>query len=130
MIQITERIFLSDYRGAHSATSSGIDAVVSITTRAVDFDGPHFHLPIYDGEPWPVEEQRRMVRFIRDHIAGNVLVHCDAGISRSSSAVILWLMAAGFSQADAVQFVADRHPDAHPSPRILESLVVVELAKS
>lgn len=130
MINITERLFLGDYGDARHVDPSEIDAVVSITTHTVDFDGPHFQLPIYDGQPWPAEEQVRMVKFMRENVAGNVLVHCDAGISRSSSAVVLWLMAVGFSQEDAVRFVSARHPDAYPSPRILESLIVVDLAET
>ena len=130
MIAITERLFLGDYSDALDANPHEIDAVVSITTQSVPFSGPHFQLPIYDGLPWPVEEQVRMVRFIRDHIAGAVLVHCDAGISRSSSAIILWLMAVGFSQEDALQFIRKRYTYADPAPAILDSLVVVDLMET
>lgn len=129
MIQITERLFLGDYRDARNVDSAEIDAVVSITTQPVDFDGPHFQLPIHDSVPWPRDEQIQMVRFIRDHVAGTILVHCDAGISRSSSAIVLWLMAIGFSQTEAVQFVSDRHPNARPDPKILTSLIVVDLTE-
>lgn len=130
MIHVTERLIIGDYRDAHDFHPDDIHAVVSITRRPVSFDKPHFQLSIEDNQPWPIDEQVRLVRFIRDHIANRILVHCDAGISRSSSAVVLWLMAVGFSQDEAVGFVRNRHPHARPSPVILDSLVVVDLAQT
>lgn len=129
MIKITDRLALGDYQDSSDIDSNAISAVVSITMQPVSFDGPHFQFHIHDGLPWPVDEQVRLVRFIRDHITDSILVHCDAGISRSSSAVMLWLMAVGFSKADALKFVRTRHPNASPSPAILDSLVVVDLTE-
>jgi protein-tyrosine phosphatase len=120
---------LGDYRDARDADPGVIDAMVSITTRPVPFDGPHFHFQIHDGQAWPEDDQTRLVRFIQDNIASTILIHCDAGISRSRAALVLWLMAVGFSQDDALQFLYDRDSGASPAIPILQSLVVVDLSE-
>ena len=56
-----------------------------------------------------------------------VLVHCFAGVSRSSSVVIAYLMRfkrMTFSQAS--HHLTDKHPRAQPNPKFLRDLIEYE----
>ena len=56
-----------------------------------------------------------------------VLVHCFAGVSRSSSVVIAYLMRfrkTTFQQAS--DFLTDKHPRAQPNPKFLRDLIKYE----
>jgi protein-tyrosine phosphatase len=44
-----------------------------------------------------------------------VLIHCQAGKSRSASAIISWFMMHNMSYADAFQFVKRRRPVINPN---------------
>ena len=56
-----------------------------------------------------------------------VLVHCFAGVSRSSSVVIAYLMRfrkMTFQQAS--DYLTDKHPRAQPNPKFLRDLIEYE----
>ena len=60
----------------------------------------------------------RSYEFIRDAITrgGVVLVHCYAGISRSSSVVIYYIMKSrGWEYYQAYNYLKERHPRARPN---------------
>jgi dual specificity phosphatase 12 len=67
----------------------------------------------------------RHIKFITQEIeAGRkVLVVCHAGISRSSTAVLAYLVSTGMSLPDAYQLLKSRHPIADPNPALWESLI-------
>jgi protein phosphatase slingshot len=54
---------------------------------------------------------------------GNVFVHCQQGKSRSASFVIAYLINKhGMSLKDALAYVKERRPVAHPNPGFIEQL--------
>ena len=82
-------------------------------------------MPFPDGEPIPPERMARHIRFITDEIAAGrvVLVVCGAGISRSGTAVLAYLVSTGMSLSDAIRLVKARHAIVGPLPPLLQSLI-------
>ncbi len=63
-------------------------------------------------------------RFIDDgRKVGKVLVHCAAGVSRSATIVVCYVMRhLGKSSADALTYVKSKHSVAYPNPGFLKQL--------
>jgi len=62
------------------------------------------------------------------HDGGVVLVHCFSGISRSSTAVISYLMIQlGFSLDDSLEILERAHPEGHPNEGFLNQLRQLQL---
>jgi dual specificity phosphatase 12 len=78
-----------------------------------------------DGELVPLALLQRGVYFIREHVqAGDpVLVQCGAGISRSSTFVLAYLLDQGYDLSDAWKLLKDKHPQADPHPQMWQSLI-------
>ena len=82
----------------------------------------YHRIPIYDA-PSSVQElqsehEADIIRFITKGLChGNVLVHCSRGVSRSTTSVILYLMAKrNYSYEDAIALIRRRRPQAEPIP--------------
>jgi hypothetical protein len=83
-----------------------------------------FENAIEDGEPIPHDALERGVKFILERInAGEcVLVMCGAGISRSSTFVLAYMLEKGHDLRDAFRLLRRSHPEAMPHPDLWESL--------
>ena len=70
------------------------------------------------------------IQFIRTGRAkGNVLVHCAAGISRSSTIVIAYVMKEiGMSSKAAIEYVTKRHSITSPNAGFITQLKMFEKA--
>ena len=70
------------------------------------------------------EDVERLIHFARqiDFTKGRLLVHCQAGISRSSAAAVIALAVLGGPgrERDAVAHVRRVHPAARPNIRMIE----------
>lgn len=82
-------------------------------------------LPIVDGEPLPIPRLERGVRYIQRRVAQQeqVLVQCGAGISRSTTFVLAYLVERGMALPDAYRFLQQHHPAAAPAPALWQSLI-------
>lgn len=80
---------------------------------------------IGDGELIPQEALWGGVDFILDNIyvGRSVLVMCGAGISRSSTFVLAYLLERGYDLHDAFILLRRAHPEANPHPKLWESLI-------
>src|SRR5215472_14014236 len=76
-------------------------------------------LPTIDGTPPTVEQLARGAKFIHEQTMDNrpLYVHCAAGIGRSPTQVIAYLMTRGFSAEDGIEFVERRRPFISLSPK-------------
>ena len=140
--QIDEFIFLGNRKGAMDLTElrhRGISSIVQIqTTRTPPFLGTNFEYHCITIPDMPGENILRLlpeaVRFIHTAVNNNkkVFIHCDAGVSRSTSVTIAYYMATRrwtFSQA--LDYVKGRRGCAFPNEgfqRQLESLDLNSIA--
>lgn len=106
----------------------GTQAVVNLCgakdTYEVEYE---LHLPIYEaGSPEPsLEWLEQIVSFIDEHRQAErtVFVHCQAGVNRSSAAVIAYLMQKyQWSRAEALRFVQQQRQQANPNPQLIRLL--------
>lgn len=82
-------------------------------------------MPIVDGEFIRPENLERGVGFIREQVAAEnrVLVQCGAGISRSATFVLAYLVESGRDLPDAFALLKEQHPIASPLPAMWQSLL-------
>jgi protein-tyrosine phosphatase len=82
--------------------------------------------PLNDGQFVLPETLQRGVSFIKERVAAGepVLVMCAAGISRSSTFVLAYLLERGYALRDAWQLLKEHHPEARPLPAMWLSLIV------
>ncbi len=80
--------------------------------------------PFPDGEPISRRQLDYGVSFVQEQVlAGRkVLVCCGAGISRSATVVLGYLLTSGRQLPDAWYLLKRRHPDASPAFPLWESL--------
>ena len=81
--------------------------------------------------PWENISQHitQAIRFIKEALnnKGNVFVHCYAGVSRSASFVIAYLMMKeNLSFFQAMKFVKMKRPNIFPNPGFLSLLLEYE----
>lgn len=81
-----------------------------------------FSLRNRDGDPWDRIQVEQALDFIADRIQkGRVLVACTAGMSRSASMVIGFLVRTGWDSASAYALVRQARPKILPLAKMLES---------
>ncbi len=120
MVQILSRLYLATRQEAEKLPGDFEVLVLSLvpTNRGE-------RIPIDDHVPW----DGKIISRIKDTVyrwisqGKKVCLACDACVSRSPSAAIVYLMSIGMSLEEAIDFVRDRHPGAYPSPIIIESLL-------
>jgi hypothetical protein len=80
---------------------------------------------IEDGAPISATQMQIGVEFISRNIddGKRVLVQCGAGISRSSTFVLAYLLARDYDLRTAWALLRDCHPLANPHPQLWESLI-------
>lgn len=88
---------------------------------------PHLHVSIYDESKAPIERYfDEMADFIQLHIrqGHNVLVHCHAGMSRSVTAVLYYMLKyRGYTSVEeALETVKRSRPIAHPNKGFIKKL--------
>ncbi|CAD8097078.1 unnamed protein product [Paramecium sonneborni] len=126
-----KKLYLGNINAANDQKylkNHNIGAVLSIIdTSEIKLDRSIIHL-------WIAAEDREDVQikmyfeqaanFIRDNLQHtNVLVHCYAGISRSSSLIIAYLIKyAGFSLKDSIIKLKSQRPQVDPNDGFMEQL--------
>src|SRR5215831_15074348 len=80
---------------------------------------------ITDGEFVSSHYLQRGVAFINEHVAAGhkVVSMCGAGISRSSTFVLAYLLERGYDLPVAWQLIIKSHPIASPHPELWKSLI-------
>jgi protein-tyrosine phosphatase len=124
---ILDRLAVGDVRSRRLA---GWRAVVSCLTPEelaeappVPDGVPVLHVPIADCEPGLAPHIEAAVACIRAHIAeGAVLIHCGAGLSRSASVALAYLVACGMSLPEAESLLKRRRREACPYPGFVREI--------
>lgn len=77
-----------------------------------------------DGDPWTPRQVTDALDFITDRIkSGRVLVACAAGMSRSASIVIGYLLRTGWDLPSAYETVRRARPRIQPAAKMLTSVI-------
>jgi protein-tyrosine phosphatase len=107
--------------------ANGIQAILNVAleiqppaNRPVDY----FWLQLADGVATYSAIVDYALLFINNKVRENkpVLVHCGAGISRSSFITLSYLLQFFPTLNDALNFLRTRHPTANPNPAFLPEL--------
>ena len=118
--QILSRLYLTTRKEAEELPEDFEVLVLSQmpTNRGV-------RIAIDDNVPWDAEVISKIKNTVYRWISEgkNVCLACDACVSRSPSAAIVYLMSIGMDLEEALKFVKARHPGAYPSSIIIDSLL-------
>ena len=134
MNKVREGLWISDlYSVANKETldGAGITAILScvMPDERVFLRDPHgrkiSHVNINDGEPYPfhwlTKALEQLDLWLQDGEV--VVVHCAAGISRSSSTVIAHLIGHGLTWDEAEKEVRAARPIIQPHPDLKRSIL-------
>lgn len=130
--RVVEGLYIGGVAAVHHAAAlreAGITHVLKLSTADQGWpdDFTVFDNALPDSEFVPLEQLRRGVAFIREQrqAGRNVLVACHAGVSRSSTFVLAYLLEAlGYDLREAWQHLHAQHPIAWPMPQMWESLLM------
>lgn len=130
MTFILDRLALGDRYDAldvESLKRAGIIAILN-TAEEVDYtpdeDLCYLKIPLDDGVAIPFPYIHEAVEFIRRKIRdGKVLIHCNAGVSRSTAIAICYLYECGFGIEEALDFILSKRPFARPHPALFSSIL-------
>lgn len=127
---VADGVYISSARAQNAVGAirrAGIQHVLKLY-----FYEPHWpddftvcEMPIVDGEFIRHENIERGVGFIREQVDAErrVLVQCGAGISRSATFVLAYLIESGRELPDAFTLLKQQHPIASPLPAMWQSLL-------
>ncbi|XP_053727824.1 dual specificity protein phosphatase 18-like [Synchiropus splendidus] len=133
--QITDYLFLSNARAASDVallTRNGITCVISVTeTAAAPPPGVELlHIPVSDSPSAPLgdyfDQLSERIRATAQ-VGGRTLVHCNAGVSRSASVCMAYLVRhRGASLLEAHQWVKKCRAVARPNAGFWKQLIRYE----
>jgi predicted protein tyrosine phosphatase len=126
--RVLDRLWIGDARDLRSPLQKlGFSAVLDLRDSSVGSPDDVAVLKIHnrDGDPWSVPQVHEAIGFIDAYIRqSKVLVVCAAGMSRSASMVIGYLVRGGWDEASAFEAVRNARPKIAPVPAMLESVLV------
>ena len=123
---LDDYVLLADAGLAMAMAGAGAERLVDLRgeTRPPGLPIPIDHFPIMDLEPG----QDELIAAAAAHIAAlaaagtRVGVYCQAGVSRTSTVAIAYLLLGGWSLADATAHVRRVRPQAMPAVELMKSL--------
>ncbi|KAH3786497.1 hypothetical protein DPMN_164604 [Dreissena polymorpha] len=130
--ELLSHLYIGDERHSTNAVSLnrvGITAILSVSTSGADKQFPEFvykWIPIHDNvseniSAW-FQEALLFIDFIREN-GGKTLVHCKAGVSRSATICIAYLMVyKSFSLDQAFDFVQSKRSIVAPNLSFMQQL--------
>lgn len=127
LTHITQYIFLGgqvNRRGWRALEAWGVQAILNMRVewddRKSGITTPNYlWLPTIDGTPSTVEQLARGALFMHEQVQARrpVYVHCAAGLGRSPTQVIAYMMTRGLNATEAIEFLTRRRPFITLSPR-------------
>ncbi|XP_037537055.1 dual specificity protein phosphatase 18 [Nematolebias whitei] len=135
LCRITDHLYLSNKRAANDSSllkGNGITCVINVTEHkgSAPPGTEYVHLPVSDT---PLAPLREHFGEVADQIrstaegGGRVLVHCNAGVSRSAALCMAYLMKhRGVTLLEAHGWVRGCRPLVRPNPGFWRQLVQYE----
>ncbi len=128
MNRVLDRLWIGDTRAASLPLGTlGFVALLDLrdeqpTSRD---DGTFVHwLGNRDGDPWKTEDVIGALDFIHNNV-GRVLVACNAGMSRSASMVIGYLVRCGWDPAAALAHLRNVRREVLPKASMMKAVLAV-----
>ncbi len=133
MSQIFENLYLGSYRDAKDKTFLTSQKITHIVTVGYELKTPYpslfeyLYIPAKDHSQWRLDDYfDDIADFIHKALTdnkGNVLVHCQKGVSRSTASVIAYLIKYHNMQlSEARSFVKSKRSIIMPNPGFLQQL--------
>lgn len=135
MSQITEDLYLCGLRGLsiENIKKNGISHIVNVTTDLANMDFPGVTVRRYAAVDEPSQDLKQYFHPAADYIhdtiksGGKVVVHCMAGVSRSTSIVLAYLVKyRNMTLREAFKLVRDRRSIVHPNVGFIRQLIDFE----
>ena len=130
MNRVLDRLWIGateDLGGTVPFRARGFAGVVDLRDSAAppDLGVALYRVTNRDGDPWNKVQVDGIFEFTHGHIhLGRVLVACAAGMSRSASIVIGYLVRCGWDAPAAFAAVKAARPSIAPAAGMLESVLV------
>ena len=128
LTELTPELWIGSWHGDRTLQRMGFKSVVNLCWKITTPMRTHF--PLHDSSRNDLEDLERgaaLVQGLIDVGKTPVLVHCQGGRSRSTTICAMVLSKQkGMSVVEAVQFIAQKHPIAHPNPALLATLGVID----
>jgi protein-tyrosine phosphatase len=113
----------TDNVSASTLQRNRINAVVSVGAKLKNngLKLEKIYLEVKDGEPPSEEQAFEAVKWIDERVSkgGKVFIHCHAGMGRSVTLLICYLLQKGYRLEDAVSLVRRRHAQSSPTSKQL-----------
>ena len=132
MNRILDRLWIgstADLSGTVPFRALGFAGVVDLRDSAAppDLGVALYRVTNRDGDPWNKAQVDGIFEFIHGHIRhGRILVACAAGMSRSASIVIGYLVHCGWDVPAAFAAVKAARPSIAPAVGMLESAITMQ----
>lgn len=128
MDRVLDRLYIGDSGDLRSPIlhQLGFRAVLDLRDAGTDvrgIDDVH-RVTNRDGDPWTAEQVNTALDFVQLQIRfGRVLIACAAGMSRSASMVVGFLVRSGWDAPSALEHLRRCRPIVAPMPAMLESVL-------
>ncbi len=132
MSQITPNLYIGSYTEASHPQWLAFHGITHIVNMSIEHGNyfpkrfRYFRGDLYDDPRQSLEKTLKAgLKFIRDAISlgGIVFVHCHAGVSRSSSMVLYYLMKTyGWSLDGSIAYMRRVHPRTNPNSGFMMEL--------
>ena len=127
---VIDGVYISGWRATHFAGKLRAAGIVNVLKLYEDIpffpaDFNVFENTLDDGELIPPHVLDRGTQFVYEQAENGrpVLVMCGAGISRSSTFVLSYLLKKQYDLRDAFVLLKQSHPVAQPHPQLWQSLI-------
>ncbi|MCM8801255.1 MAG: dual specificity protein phosphatase family protein [Candidatus Omnitrophica bacterium] len=125
MVFILDNLAIGSLADAQNLPSE-ITAILNVAEEInIEFkDRLYFKVPVKDFSAISPEQLKQAVDWIDSHITQHkILVFCNAGIGRSTSVIVGYLvLVKGFSFGQAIEFIARKKPDISILPGLIETI--------
>ena len=130
MTLILKNLFIGSHQDAERLSRDNPNQISTVITLCEQYVGHkaanvhYVHLPVEDDEPIPVRQFNAVMDAITKSIcAGNVLIHCAIGCSRSPALTAAYLHRTGYQNfAAAITKIKMLRPSVAPSTILASSV--------